>query len=368
MKAQRKPVPQDYVRYSDGVEQIAPDEAETIQKIIATMQGVAERTHKQLGRHVRVSHAKSFALAVGELTVAEGLPPHLRQGLFAQPAAFPVIIRLANVPGTIESDAVHTQRGFAVKILGARGEKVAGHEGNQTQDFIFGDGTRFQAANMQAFLQLNRGIAQATHIPVPVKEAVSDMAEGANKALHALGMDSANLDLLGHPRIHPLAEAYYTQAPMRFGDYIAKLAMVAATPAQRRLAEGPKVAKEENALSQVTAEYLRTNEAVFELRAQLCTDLDAMPVEDAGREWSEEESPYQTVARLVIPAQEALSEARRRYVDGLSFSPAHSLAAHRPLGSIMRARMAVYPEMSERRRLAAGLSLAEPVSIADVPE
>ena len=92
-----------------------------------------------------------------------------------------------------------------------------------------------------------------------------------------------------------------------------------------------------------------------------------MPVENANTEWPEDASPYRTVARLRLPRQNAFSPARRQFVDGLSFCVSHSLVAHRPLGSIMRARLRAYPEMSRLRRSTNGVVLAEPVSVAEVP-
>lgn len=75
------------------------------------------------------------------------------------------------------------------------------------------------------------------------------------------------------------------------------------------------------------------------------------------------------MARLTFPCQEAYTEARRAYADeDLSFCPSHSLAAHRPLGSIMRARLRAYPEMSRHRRSANGRPLTEPRSLAEVPD
>ena len=63
--------------------------------------------------------------------------------------------------------------------------------------------------------------------------------------------------------------------------------------------------------------------------------------------WSEDESPYVIVARLVIPAQDAFDAARADVVDGsFSFSPAQSLVVHRPLGGINRARLVVYTTMA----------------------
>lgn len=93
--------------------------------------------------------------------------------------------------------------------------------------------------------------------------------------------------------------------------------------------------------------YLREHDAEFEIRIQ--TDLEKMPIEDVSREWSANESLYQPVARIRLPRQDAYSDARQAYVEGLSFSPAHSLEAHQPLGSIMRAQLQAYPAMSRRR-------------------
>jgi hypothetical protein len=82
-----------------------------------------------------------------------------------------------------------------------------------------------------------------------------------------------------------------------------------------------------------------------ELRAQLCTDLSSMPVEDASVRWPEDQSPYVTVARISAPAQDAWSDEKiKRIDDGMSFSPWHGIAAHQPLGSIMRARRLTYEE------------------------
>ena len=94
-----------------------------------------------------------------------------------------------------------------------------------------------------------------------------------------------------------------------------------------------------------------------------------MPVEDASKEWSQEESPYRTVARLSLPPQKAHSSARARYFDEqLSFKPANALAAHRPLGQIMRARLFVYRRLADLRREMNGTAPAEPITLADVPD
>ena len=360
-----------YVPYSPGVEQPKDDEPQTISDIIASMTRLSERTRAQYGREVRVSHGKSHGLAVGELTVFDNLPEPLAQGLFAHAATYPVVVRLANVPGEIVSDAVNTQRGFAFKVLGVEGPKIAGHEGQTTQDFVLDSGTTyFPMPDAKAFLLQHRTLIEhAPQLPTALKEAVSAASRVANDALKALGTDSAKLDFFGDSRIHPLAEAYYSQVPLRYGNYIAKLAVVPVSAAQQALAEADvKVdgGQDPDALRTATVGYLLEHDAEFEIRIQLCTDLAKMPIEDATKEWSEQESPYLPVARIRLPRQDAYSEARQRSIEGLSFSPTHSLEAHRPLGSIMRARLQAYTAMSNIRRQGNHDPLGEPTSIDQV--
>ncbi|RZK34009.1 MAG: hypothetical protein EOO57_12025, partial [Hymenobacter sp.] len=301
-----------YVPYTPDVEKLLDGEQQIISDIIASMTRLSERTHAQYGKQVRVSHGKSHGLAVGELTVFDNLPEPLAQGLFARPATYPVIVRLANVPGEIVSDAVNTQRGFAFKVLGVAGEKIAGHENQTTQDFVLDSGTtNFPMPDAKAFLLQHRTLIEhAPQLPTALKEAVSTASRVANDALKAVGTDSAKLDFFGDSRIHPLAEAYYSQVPLRYGQYIAKLEVVPVAAAQQALAEADVQVdgdQDPNALRTATVGYLREHDAEFEIRIQLCTDLEKMPIEDATKEWSEQDSPYLPVARIRLPRQEAYS-------------------------------------------------------------
>ncbi len=65
--------------YAPDIERPDSDE----QKTIDGMTGQSQTVEKREGHAVRASHAKSSACAVGELIVADGLPPELAQGLFA---------------------------------------------------------------------------------------------------------------------------------------------------------------------------------------------------------------------------------------------------------------------------------------------
>lgn len=89
--------------------------------------------------------------------------------------------------------------------------------------------------------------------------------------------------------------------------------------------------------------FFDQSDAEWELRVQICTDLETIPIEDASVIWPDDQSPYVAVAHITVPPQNAWSaEAIAAIDDGMAFSPGHGLAAHRPLGSVMRARNTTY--------------------------
>ena len=92
------------------------------------------------------------------------------------------------------------------------------------------------------------------------------------------------------------------------------------------------------------------------------------PVERADKPWPEDTSPWQTVARIMVAAQDSYSDARQLFVDEqLSFSPWHALAAHRPLGGIMRSRLKAYEEAKKYRGQRNARKVVEPASVDEVP-
>ncbi|MCJ2032216.1 catalase family protein [Methylobacterium sp. J-043] len=358
------------IRYHDGIETPSPDENEIIDRIIASMTHESEITAERYGHAVRASHAKISGVAVGELEILPNLPPELAQGLFAKAGTHSVIVRFAQGAGELLKDRVSTHRGMAIKVLGVEGDKLPGHDA-PTQDFVFATGPVFPNPDAKGFLGSMKQLEAATSAPEGVKAAVSQGARVLDGVVKSVkGESSPLLDFFGHVPHHPLAEPYYSQAALRYGDHVAKLAAFPASPAQAALADErlDTGSEDGNVFRHAVLSYLEGREAVFEIRVQLCLNLDDMPVEDASKRWDEALSPYRTVARLVLPAQDAFSEARRHYADDvLSFRPAHSLAAHRPLGSLMRARLKTYQALSRFRHERNRVPEAEPGSIEEVP-
>lgn len=357
-----------YLRYAPDIEQPAADEQATIDGIIHGMTQQSETVEARERHAVRASHAKSSACVTGELTVLSGLPPELAQGLFAAPATHPVAVRFAQGPGETLGDRVSTHRGMSIKVFDVPGEKLPGHAVN-TQDFVLATGTTFPSGTAAGFLRDGTLIGKSTGLPEGAKSAVSSTMRNLNRVLHAFGTESALADFFGHPFSHPLADSYFSQAPIRFGDYVAKLGAVPASESQRALSEwrlDPHQA--EDGFRYATVAFFREHEVVFELKAQLWADAVKQPIEDASVDWPVSISPYRTVATLRLPRQDAYDPARVRYFDEMiTFRPAHSLAAHRPLGSVMRARLQVYRALSAFRHRENGVVPEDTARIDQVP-
>ncbi len=361
---------QSYIRYRDDIETAPAGEDETVAEIIATMTSESRKVAAREGHTVRASHAKASAFLKGELRVLDGLPPELRQGLFAGSGTYAVAVRLAQGPGEHLPDSVSTHRGMAIKVLGATGPKIDGHA-EDTQDFVLATGPVFPNPDAATFLSAIKGIEKHAGQHDGLKEVLSSTARQLDKVVMAVkGDHSPLLDFFGHTPRHPLTDTYYSQAALRYGDYVAKLSAVPVSPAQGVLGDGPMdTSGRPDAFRDATVAYFDDEGAEFEIRVQLCTDLKTMPVEDASVRWPEDESPYRAVARLVLPRQDALGEARRAFMtERMSFHPAHSLAAHRPLGSLMRARLKTYPALAAYRRGQNGAEPAEPTSLDQIPD
>ena len=357
-----------YLIYRDDIETIAPDENETKQKIVDVMTEGMELARQKYGRSVRISHAKAHALLKGELIVEDGLPLHLAQGLFAKPGRYEVLVRMAQQPGELLDDSkLSTDRGMSVKVLGVKGPKLPGHTAD-TQDWVFDVGKQFLASGMKEFLQAFKPNAEiAPKLSDSVKGAVSTVARATNTVLNAVGGNSEKLAFYGHPVVHPASEEYFSQVPYRYGEYVAKLGFFPSSPGLKALKEQPFDPETPDALRDAMNVFFKENPAEFELRVQLNTGLDDMPIEDAQAKWPETESQYQTVAHLMIPVQTAWDPAKDGYFEDLTFSPAHGLAAHRPLGGINRARLVAYKALAERRLSDNGKKAEMPTNLDEVP-
>jgi hypothetical protein len=359
------------VLFDETIEQIQPDEEEIGNRIVASGSRASARVFEKRGIAVRAAHAKSHGVLKGELIVDHDLPEHLRQGLFAAPGIYPVIVRYSTAFGDIRSDSIKTARRMAIKVLGVSGEKALPDDTSANQDFLLVNHPIY-FANVAAYERITAAIEYIPDAPDIFLKGAEAATSGLETVLTKLRLHApVDISALADPGYNILGETFYSMAALRYGDYIAKLSAAPAPgSAVSDLTGRPVDPDDDDALQHLVSAFFAGNPAEYELRAQLCTNLHDMPVEDASVEWPAALSPHRRVARTVLPAgQRPNSPERRRYGDDvLSFTAWHCLAVHRPLGSIMRLRKKAYDTSSADRHRRSAQPRIEPRDIAELPD
>ena len=293
----------------------------------------------------RDAHPKMHGVVKAEFTVENDLPQELRVGIFAEPRSYQAWIRFSNQDGTIQADKARDIRGMAIKLMGVPGDKLLDSERHeQTQDFIVISTNVFVTKNVEEFDALIKAMTGsiwskiaffATHWRV-IWNLLTSLKKFAN----------------------PLQMRYWSTTPYLFGDTAVKYSAIPHVPHPDAMPSEPG----SDYLRQAMVRQLSQGEATFDFTVQLQTNADDMPIEDPGKEWKESESPFRKVATIRILQQEFDSEAQRVFGENLSFTPWHSLPAHRPLGGINRARKIVYDAISSFRHEYNKVPRREPTS------
>ena len=352
----------DPIRYSPDLEDVKPDEGETVEQLNAQFNIILNTTKEDYGHAVRSVHAKAHAIVEGTLTIHPDLPPELAQGLFATPGEYPVFMRFSTNPGDILSDAISLPRGLAIKVLDVDGARLPGAEG-RTQDFVMVNGPVFQAKTAEKFLGNLKLLARTTDKAEGAKVALSAVLRGINTALTAVGVESAAIRSLGGaPNVDPIGETYYSTVPFRYGDYVAKFSLVPVAPGlKERTGAIIDASGRPDAIRETLQQELRDIAGEWEFCVQLQRDSDKQPIEDPTVEWKEEDAPFVTVATIRTKAQDSWDEVRvQRVNEELRFSVWTGLAAHQPLGNINRSRRDVYKHSADFRARANGCPIHEP--------
>lgn len=339
------------IRFSPDVENIRADEQETIASLNETFDTILEKTAQDYGHAVRSVHAKAHGILRATLTVKDGLPRELSQGLFAKPGTYPVHMRLSTNSGDILPDTIALPRGLALKVVGVEGQRLPGAVGT-SQDFVMVNGPVFQTKTADKFLGNLKLLAKTTDRMEGTKTVLSSVLQTVNNALETIGLPSSTVQSLGGaPNVDPLGETYFSVTPFRYGDYIAKFSLRPISPGLIELT-GREIdtTVSENAIRNTVQAEMRDTLGEWEFQVQLYRDLKNQPVEDPTVEWDSEESPFLTVAVLTAGPQDSWSDDQVQAVDEeMRFSVWTGLADHQPLGNINRARKAPYEHSSRFR-------------------
>jgi hypothetical protein len=308
-------------------ETIAPDERAVTAEFVDFLKAASLRRNPT-GPIRRFNQGRHSGCVDAEFIVADGLDPHLRVGVFAQPRRYRAWIRFASA--TSSSDREKDVRGMSIAVHDVGGDNLT--PGSARQDFVLNSHPVMMAPNTREFLDLLRAAD----------------AGGARRALYFLTHPTAARVAFASRRHHTshLEIPYWSTTPYLFGAGRAVKYIV--LPIAPRRTPIP-ILLTDTYLHDRLREHLREAEAGFEVLVQFQTDSRRTPIEDATVEWREAESPYVRVARIQIPQQDVDAPGRDAACEQISFNPWHSLADHRPLGSLNRARRDIYDAMMQFR-------------------
>lgn len=356
------------VAYAPELENLNADDDVLQNEVIESVSEIISEAAQHAGHAFRAVHAKSQAFVVGEMRVLPDLPEAFRQGLFAKPGLYPILMRFSTLPSTQLDDQVSLPRGLGLKIVGVEGARLPDFKDAVTQDFLLSNGPTFPAASVKAYARMMKAITLAVRLPVGAKMLGSGVAQIVGRVMKRYGAYDKKLLALGdYPARHVFNDVYCTQGALLFGKHVAKLEIVPVSPELRALGN-VDLSRDPDALRNAANAFLAAHSVEWEMRAQLCVDPKAMPIEDPSVAWSEALSPYVPVARLRAAPQIAWSEERSALIDdAMSFNPWRGLADHRPLGAIMRLRRAVYKAGAADRMRRNGVALRDPRSADDLP-
>lgn len=319
------------------LETLEPNEAALIGEMTLILRRKMERDYPA-GQTRRDAHPKTVGVLKGSFEIEADLPPELRVGLFAKPQSFECWIRCSNASGKIQPDSVRDARGFAIKLLAP---KSASRKADAAfgQDFVLMDSPVMPLGTVALFRDAVYYAIESSPLLLGVKWLLTGHT----------GVMLGLLGLLGRPN-SPLDIRYWSTTPYLFGtDQAVKYSL---TPMSRHRSKRPD-AYTDAYLTDAMEAHLSRHVASFDFCVQL--RREGMPIEDAAQRWSEIDSPFVKVATLHIPTQKFRTSARHDLGESLSFSPAHALPAHRPIGGLNRARAAIYAALSKFRHQRDGI-------------
>lgn len=326
-------------------EALLPGEVEATESIIDTMSASTRRVYTNHPPALRAGNTKTYGAVRATFEVAPGLPGHLRQGVFAEERSYPAWVRFSAgaplAPPDIDGVGIMS---MGIKLMDVPGEKLLDSE-RFTQDFTGLTTPTFATPDVITNAHLQRENGNGTPLFYFASPRNPHLLDGIMQLAYAKTQAS------------PLQEPYYSCTPCLLGDGQAmKYSLRPVSVRPRR----PPRHFTPNYLQAAMQDTLDQEDVVFDFLVQIQTDPQTMPIEDASVIWPVRQSPRVRVARLVIPRQRFASPAQMQFAESLSFNPWHSLADHRPLGSLNRARRAMYSHLSQLRHQMNGWPQIEP--------
>lgn len=325
-------------------EEIPADEAALTQGIIEDAIRIVEQ-HRDNTRVLRDAHAKAHGCVKAQVTVLQNLVPELRHGVLAEPGkTWQAWMRLSNGNAYPQFDSARDARGMAIKLLDVPGDKLLSSKATAAnQDFVMFNHPVFFVRDVAEYKQ--NFAAQASGQKIQAFFPSWDPRTWEIRHLIIA------LKTLAPAPDSPVSATYNSIAPFKLGPHNIKYRVVpdpqSCPPYQLPEQNTALPNFLRNALYQQLS--LDRVPACFALQVQRQNADYYMPIEDTSVQWSEDISPFETVATVRVEPQDFDTREQNLACDNLSFNPWHALPEHRPIGGINRLRKAVYEAVSVYR-------------------
>ncbi|MNF57343.1 Catalase [compost metagenome] len=328
-----------------SAQELIPDgEAAMTQDVIQTAVRIVDQ-HRESTRYLRDAHAKAHGCVKAEVQVLAELPSELRQGVFSEPGkTWQATMRLSNGNAYPQFDSIRDARGMAIKLLDVPGKQLLTDQlARGEQDFVMFSHPNFFVSDVAEY-----------------RQNVTAQADGKKIMAFFPGWDPRSwqvrhlfiaLATLAPAPPSPTQTTYFSVSPYKFGEANAKFRVMPDPENCPVYSLAEQNRNLPNFLRSALNQQLSTDRvpACFVLQIQRQDANKYMPIEDTSIEWKESDVPFETVARINVPAQDFDTPALNLQCDNQSFNPWFGIEAHRPIGGINRLRKAVYEAVSDYR-------------------
>lgn len=326
-------------------ERFAPDE-DALNREISELSVAALKKEGRTAQGVmpRDVHVKQHSCVRAKFTIDKDVPGEFRAGVLVdQGKVYDAWIRFSNGSSKVQTDKKGDARGMAVKLMGVGRDKLLENEKQaKTQDFLMINHDAFFIKDSKDYAEFFRLIGKDSS---PAWFFLGRLPWRWTELAVAL-----RIARKGKKMTNPLFAPYFSATPYLLGER--DVVKFSAQPCadnpdvQNRFADSPDYLR----LNMQRALDVRDGKPVcFRFLVQKRTAPDTMSVEDSRIAWDQGKSKFIPVATITVPAQDFSTEKQMRFCENLSFTPWHSLPAHRPLGNINRTRKIVYEAVSKFR-------------------
>ena len=370
-------MPLDFVRYRPEIETLDPDLDQLLGQIIGFWENKVRESPvvEGSGRAVRGAHAKTYGVVKAEVQILRNVPLAYAQGMYRTPARHDALIRFSSASNHLGADAtLGGVLGCAMKIFDVPGTKLVDDEPqSSTFDLVLKNNPVFIANTAKHYLMIqevgNNSSKYLARGKAGFHELLTDFVTGKgtfDRRDWAWDELLAYLKVAQTPVRNPLLTTFWSMAAVRHGDYVGKIRLApVAENTTRVIHRELDLRGRPDVFHPTLVDELQASAFDFDLQVQLCTDLEAMPVNDTTVEWSEKLSPFVTVARVHVPRQDISGTENVEKTDALSFNQWRTTEEHRPLGEIMQVRR-IYSASARVRRTLNHQPHSEPVRVSEV--